>query len=197
AQQVTDQEKKKKTVQAQFGRKRTHNEQLIISPCGMILARETFYHSEAFSLVANFCKSTFENRRKPNHFIYDTNCILSKFVRKHPDPKMREFFLDIGLAVDVFHFKSKHKESDTYCGQNCNPYEFPELLYEDRNGKLKWYFNTSIAEQTNTWFGRYHPMCREMGSVFYDFFLNQMILLHNVEKKKQLTIDKVNPRYWI
>lgn len=41
-----------KAVRGQFGRRRTHNEQLIIAPCGMILARETFTFSEAFSLVA-------------------------------------------------------------------------------------------------------------------------------------------------
>lgn len=44
--------KKPKKLRGQFGRKRTHNEQLIIAPCGMILARRTFPHSEAFSLVA-------------------------------------------------------------------------------------------------------------------------------------------------
>ncbi|THV00023.1 hypothetical protein K435DRAFT_606423, partial [Dendrothele bispora CBS 962.96] len=187
---------KKKNIRAQFGRKRTHNEQLIICPCGIIVARETFFHSEAFSLVASFCKETFQHRRKPNHFIYDTNCILSKHVRNHTDPEMRQFFKDIGLAVDVFHFKSKHKESDTYCGQNCNPFDFPELLYTDENGRTKWYFNTSIAEQTNTWFSRYQPMCREMGSIFYDFFLNQMVLMHNVHKKNQLTREGFNPRYW-
>lgn len=44
--------KGEKKIRGQFGRKRTHNEQLIIAPCGMILARETFLHSEAFSLVA-------------------------------------------------------------------------------------------------------------------------------------------------
>ena len=44
--------KKSETVQAHFGRGCTHNRQLIIAPCGMILARETFYFSEAFSTVA-------------------------------------------------------------------------------------------------------------------------------------------------
>ncbi|THU86633.1 hypothetical protein K435DRAFT_804952 [Dendrothele bispora CBS 962.96] len=64
---------KKKTakIRAQFGRRRTHNEQLIIAPCGMILARQTFYHSEVFSAVAKFVKHTFQHRRKPNHFIFD------------------------------------------------------------------------------------------------------------------------------
>jgi hypothetical protein len=39
----------KKRLRAQFGRKRTHNEQVIVAPCGMILARETFYGAEAIS----------------------------------------------------------------------------------------------------------------------------------------------------
>ena len=41
-----------KRVRAQFGRKRTHNEQLIVASCGMILARETFYGAEAVGTVA-------------------------------------------------------------------------------------------------------------------------------------------------
>lgn len=55
---IGDDKGKSKKLRAQFGRKRTHNEQLIIAPCGMILARRTFHHSEAFSLVA-VCESFF------------------------------------------------------------------------------------------------------------------------------------------
>jgi hypothetical protein len=43
---------KSKRIRAQFCRRRTHNEQLIVAPCGMILARETFYGAEAVSTVA-------------------------------------------------------------------------------------------------------------------------------------------------
>lgn len=39
----------KKRVKANFGRKRTHNEQVLVTPCGVILARETFYGAEAIS----------------------------------------------------------------------------------------------------------------------------------------------------
>jgi hypothetical protein len=39
-------------LKAQFGRKRTHNEQLIVAPCGIITARETFYGAEAQSSVS-------------------------------------------------------------------------------------------------------------------------------------------------
>jgi hypothetical protein len=36
----------------QFGCKQTHNEQIIVTPCGIILARKTFYGAEAVSSVA-------------------------------------------------------------------------------------------------------------------------------------------------
>jgi len=42
-------------LKAQFGRKRTHNEQVIVAPCGMIIARETFYGAEAVSSVVVGC----------------------------------------------------------------------------------------------------------------------------------------------
>ncbi|KAL0061742.1 hypothetical protein AAF712_011415 [Marasmius tenuissimus] len=187
----------KKKVRAQFGRTRTHNEQLIIAPCGMILSRATFHYSEGPSQVAEFTFNTFNGRRVPEHFIYDTNCILSQYVRGvNVPPHIRDFFAHIKLAVDVFHFKCKHKESDQYCQLHCNPYAFPELMYRNEKGDEKWYFNTSVAEQTNTWFGRYQSMCREMGGVFYEFFLNEMIRLRNQETKEKLEEQELNPSHW-
>lgn len=32
---------RKKRISAQFGRRRTHNEQILVAPCGMILAHKT------------------------------------------------------------------------------------------------------------------------------------------------------------
>jgi hypothetical protein len=50
----------KKTLRAQFGRKYTHNEQLFVAPCGMIMARETFYHAEAiYSVIVSPSSSEF------------------------------------------------------------------------------------------------------------------------------------------
>ena len=45
-------------LRAQFGWRHTHNEQLFVAPCGIIVARKTFYHSEAPSEVV-VCVSTF------------------------------------------------------------------------------------------------------------------------------------------
>jgi CxC6 like cysteine cluster associated with KDZ transposases len=41
-------------VKAYFGRRRTHNEQIIMRPCGVILSRATFFGSEAISSVNVF-----------------------------------------------------------------------------------------------------------------------------------------------
>ena len=42
-------------LRAQFGRRRTHNEQIIVAPCGIIIARETFYGAEGVaSVVVSF-----------------------------------------------------------------------------------------------------------------------------------------------
>jgi hypothetical protein len=41
----------KQRIQAQFGRKRTHNEQIIVAPCGIIITWETFYGAEGVGSV--------------------------------------------------------------------------------------------------------------------------------------------------
>jgi hypothetical protein len=69
-------------------------------------------------------------------------------------------------------------------------------MYTDVNGEEKWYFNSSIAEQTNVWFGKFHPICREMDAIHYEFFLNVMILLYNQRKKAQLDADGFHPTYF-
>jgi len=43
--------KKSKKIHAQFGHTCTHNEQILVAPCGMIIARETFYFAEAIPSV--------------------------------------------------------------------------------------------------------------------------------------------------
>lgn len=63
------------------------------------------------------------------------------------------YFQNMMLCVDVFHFKCKHKTTDVFCQANCNPAFFPELLDGD-----KWVFNSSAAEQVNVWLGGYLAM---------------------------------------
>ncbi|KAI0037501.1 hypothetical protein FA95DRAFT_94308 [Auriscalpium vulgare] len=79
------------------------------------------------------------------------------------------------LPVDVFHFKSKHKESDEFCQKHCNPAMWPELSDDKGN----WVFNSSAAEQANVWMGGYLAIAREMLAYRFDFFFDEMIKRRN------------------
>lgn len=81
----------------------------------------------------------------------------------------------MGLPVDVFHALTKHKESDEFCKMNCNPATFPELF----NALHQWLFNSSAAEQINVWFGHFQSIVREMREENYNFYLDEMIAIHN------------------
>ncbi|KAF8802794.1 hypothetical protein BYT27DRAFT_7226251 [Phlegmacium glaucopus] len=166
-------------IRAQFGRRRTHNEQLFIAPCGIIIARETFYHAEAlYSVIVS---------TMPDHIFFDNNCSIAKIVKNDP------VFKNVGLTVDVFHFNCKHSDKDLFCQEHCNPVAYPELLGE--NGKA-WYFNSSIAEQTNAWLGGYQSMCREMTAHRFNFFLDEMIWRRNIITKKKLEKEGCKPKTW-
>jgi hypothetical protein len=132
-------------------------------------------------------KRHFRSDIKPDHIFFDNNCTLAKMVKDDP------FFHDIVLTVDVFHFKSKHSVTDTFCQTTCNPVAFPELAGE--HGKA-WYFNSSIAEQTNVWLGGYHAICREMLVDKYNFFLDEMILRRNQVTHAKLEKEGHHPLTW-
>lgn len=78
------------------------------------------------------------------------------------------------MPVDAFHMKTKHKDSDEYCGTRCNPAMFPDCMIGD-----KWRFNSSAAEMTNAWIGGFSSIVREMRADRYDFFLDEMIKYRN------------------
>ncbi|KAG1786126.1 uncharacterized protein HD556DRAFT_1449981 [Suillus plorans] len=146
---------------------------LFVRPCGIISGRGTMYHHEAVSNVLILFEKTFSlpRARKPQHLIYNSNC---NALREVESRKMK-FFEGIGMCVDAFHHTTKHKASDQFCQERCSMKAYPKLLNEDG----KYYFNSSIAEQTNMWFGGFHNMCHEMTPVKYDFFLDEVILRHN------------------
>ena len=122
--------------------------------------------------------------QKPEHIFYDSNCLARQQAKSNP------WFAGIGMCVDVWHFRNKHKATHEYCQKYCNPIQFPELL--DESGK--WFFNTSV-EQVNAWLGGYLLICREMLPVKYNFFLDEMIRLWNVEQLKKLNREARNPRF--
>ncbi|KAG1733287.1 hypothetical protein EDB19DRAFT_1929099 [Suillus lakei] len=133
--------------------------------------RATFFGSEAVSAVNEFAKAVFPTATStPEYFVFDNNCKL----HAHQDAIGDDHFAATGMPVDVFHFNSKHKETDTYCQQHCNPAAFPELISGG-----KWRFNTSICEQTNIWLGGYQAILRDMSVHRYNFYLDEMIKRRN------------------
>ena len=120
--------------------------------------------------------STFPKKKLlPGVIWHDNNCRITAMLKNDTDECLRTYFDNIALPVDVFHFKSKHKESDIDCGWNCNPYIWPELRTEDG----KWRFNSSAAEQTNAWYGGFLAIVRNMQADRYEFFLDEMIKRRN------------------
>ena len=86
----------------------------------------------------------------------------------------------------------KHKVTDTFCQENCNPAAFPEL----RRPGGGWYFNSSIAEQTNVWFAGYNAICREMTVEKFNFFLDELIMRRNRATLAKLERTGQRPGYW-
>jgi hypothetical protein len=192
-----------KSVRARFGRRRTHNEELCVGSCGVILGRATFYGSEApngvrvsFYLLpdlTNTDKTIFQTfwmrlfptkASLPTVIWHDNNCRIRAMLN-NDDEHLRTYFNQCALPVYIFHFKCKHKENDVECGRNCNPYIWPELRTPDG----KWRFNSSAAEQTNAWFGGYQAIVREMQVDRYEFFLDEMI-----KRRNRLIVDDLQRR---
>ncbi|TFK82744.1 hypothetical protein K466DRAFT_499739, partial [Polyporus arcularius HHB13444] len=176
------------TKKSAISRRWTHNEQLMVRTCGVVLSRATFYEAESPS-NARFVLSTFPPqfpRAQPSFLFFDSACILLKHLLASGETRLD----NIGLVVDVFHAINKHKDSDEFCQMNCNPASFPEL-YNENN---EWWYNSSACEQTNVWFGLFLPVVREMGEVNYNFFLDEMIMEHNDWQVEVLRARGSRPR---
>ncbi len=122
----------------------------------------------------------------PSYIFFDNNCNLLRHLLHFGDHRLD----DVGLPVDVFHALRKHKDSDGFCVMNCNPANFAELY----SAILGWLFNSSAAEQGNVWFGKFMPVVREMSETHYNFFLDEMILIHNEQRVAVLEKRGCRPR---
>ncbi|PPQ78706.1 hypothetical protein CVT24_002284 [Panaeolus cyanescens] len=174
---------------ARFGRRLTHNEELCVTSCGIILERATFYGSEAPNGVRIFLMGLFPTKKSLPHVIWhDNNCKIRAMLQNDPE-ELRTYFDECAMPVDVFHFKSKHKKGDIECNKHCNPANWKDLMTEDGH----WRFNSSAAEQTNVWFGHYLPVVRGMDAVQYDFFLDEMIKRRNRNRVVELERIEKSP----
>ena len=121
----------------------------------------------------------------PEYFIFDNNCQLDAHQKKIEDTH----FEKTGKPVDVFHFKSKHKETDMHCQMHCNPAAFKDLI----NEKGEWTINMSICEQTNRWINGFQPVLRDMEVTRYNFYLDEMVKRRNRFVVSTLAADGHDP----
>ncbi|KAH9808606.1 hypothetical protein DFH28DRAFT_1193006 [Melampsora americana] len=156
---------------------RTHNDQLAVGTCGITLARKTFYNAESVSAVKEFLEESFPHGM-PEVVFYDNACRLTEHI--YTGDTDRTSFLGTVIPVDPFHHRS-HAESDEFCKRFTDPKLFPDI---QKDGK--WIFNASAAELTNIWYGGFASICRNMHSLVYNFFLEEMVYLRNTWLTKKL-----------
>ncbi|KAF9538244.1 hypothetical protein CPC08DRAFT_651514, partial [Agrocybe pediades] len=157
------------------------DDEILMRPCGVILSRATFFGSEAVSGVHKFMKAAFPTQQSvPQLIAFDNGCQL----HQHQDAIGDDHFKDTAVVVDVFHFKSKHKETDKYCAIHCNPAAFDEMMDGDR-----WRFNTSACEQCNSWLTGYQAVLRDMEMTRFNFYLDEMI-----KRRNRYTISQLEAR---
>ncbi|KNE94329.1 hypothetical protein PSTG_12354 [Puccinia striiformis f. sp. tritici PST-78] len=155
-----------------LARARTHNDQLAVAPCGVILARQTMFNSESPSAVKLFLLDTFPTSML-QVILYDSACKLLAHIYKSTAEE-RDRFTESIVAVDAFHFKS-HKEDDCFCRKWTDPNLYPQLKKDG-----SWIFNSSAAEIANIWYGGFASICRNMTAIQYNFFLDEMLLQNYV-----------------
>ncbi|PPR05018.1 hypothetical protein CVT24_010211 [Panaeolus cyanescens] len=179
----------KQKISARFGRRQTASEQFMVRPCGIVVARATFYGSETIRQTVAMLKQVFRTPGSmPEFFIYDNCCGVYNHLQAQKDPLLET----VGFPVDAFHFESKHKKTDTVCQEHCNPRLFPELVNADGT----WYFNSSKCEQFNSWLGGFRAIFREMSAERYNFLLDELIMRKNQALLQKLARRGYGPGYF-
>ncbi|KAF8156137.1 hypothetical protein BJ912DRAFT_1027204 [Pholiota molesta] len=161
-------------LRGRFGRRQTASEQFMLRPCGIVVARATFFGSETTPQTVVRLPST---RINAEFFIYDNCCGVYNHLTAQGDSLINE----VGFPVDVFHFDCKHKKPTPFVKTLQSP-KIPELLKADGS----WVFNSSKAEQHFSWLGGYRPIFREMNADRYNFLLDELIMRKNRRVISQL-----------
>lgn len=91
---------------------------------------------------------------EPDILFFDNACSLRATLKSRG---LYELLNRVAFVVDAWHFPT-HSVDDQECQTYCNPHKFPVLKKEDGT----WLFNSSAAEQVNSWFGKFQPKVKEM-----------------------------------
>ncbi|KDR76382.1 hypothetical protein GALMADRAFT_480195 [Galerina marginata CBS 339.88] len=77
----------KRRLRARFGRRRSHNEQIFVRPCGIIVARATFFGSETTPQTIDFLQKTFRTLLRT----YTLSNLFLSFLISRLDPVTRTY----------------------------------------------------------------------------------------------------------
>lgn len=91
---------------------------------------------------------------EPNIVFFDHACGLRAYILNRD---LDNILQRVAFVVDAWHFPT-HSLNDLHCQTFCNPHKFPVLKRVDGS----WVFNSSAAEQINSWFGKFQPKVKEM-----------------------------------
>ena len=116
------------TLKAQFGHQRTHNEQTLVNPCGVIFTHTTMFGTQAASNFLNTL--SVPGVQKSEHIIYNINCDVRQQAEKDP------WLKGVGMCVDTWHLCNNDAITHQYCQLHCNPAQYPELMMPLESGSL-------------------------------------------------------------
>ena len=159
---------KLKKIQAQFGCWWTYNEQIIVAPCGMIIAHETFYGAEGVtsvivgSLSPAFLWLTFYDRKWSSApFMGISNRITSSSTTIAPSPKWLRKILTSRTLVSLLTSSTSNASI-----QRLTPFVKHTAILQPFQS-LHWKMvraGTLIHPLPSKpmWLGGYHSICWEM-----------------------------------
>ena len=111
--------------------------------------------------------------------VHDDACHLRRFAEKRRNVNAFAAslaFPRITYVVDRFHARG---HVDKWCLENCHP---DVSAVQGLMDGIK----SSICETTSSWLGRYKHMARKINRWAYDFFLLEVIDLHNADMVARL-----------
>ena len=151
-------------------------------PCGIVGLFDELYNSEGLKQVHGILMDymkTVSDMTELEYIIYDDACHLAKYSmnsKVSSKNKTTKFFSQRKFLIDRFHFRN---HVDSWCHENCDPNEFPELLD----------VNTQICEQT---FSRINQKknCKSMNEPHFILYWLYNLDLNNLES---IGMDRTEP----
>ncbi|KAM0748958.1 hypothetical protein T439DRAFT_58407 [Meredithblackwellia eburnea MCA 4105] len=94
------------------------------------------------------------------------------------------------LLVDRFHFPNTDELGKEWCNPTPNDDSQPDLVKMDRNGDPIPLWNTSAAEELNSWLAGFGNSASKMRVENFDFFIHALLWFHGTRRDKRPSMSK-------